>query len=186
MTFWEDQLLVGELLVQCLIVIKCKALKKTILWRVRHTPEQEFELIWAKCLCRGQAYDGATTMQGKRSGLATHIWSKVPAALPVRCLAHSLNLCLQDTGRHVQYLRDAIAIVRDVVKLSNYSSKRRCLFFEKLLQFRYLHSLASTTRRSYKSGQDRYLAFCMTYCFPTTSIWEPLILIYIMHGRPRP
>ena len=84
--------------------------------------------------CRGQAYDGAGAMQGKRKGLATLIRKEVPAALPVHCLAHSLNLCLQDAGRQIQALRDAIDTVREIVKLINYSPKRRHLFSEKLIQ----------------------------------------------------
>ena len=41
-------------------------------------------------LCRGQAYDGASAMQGKRKGLATLIENEVPAAFPVHCLAHQM------------------------------------------------------------------------------------------------
>ena len=40
-------------------------------------------------LRRGQAYDGAANMQGKRKGLATIIKNDAPAALSVHCLAHS-------------------------------------------------------------------------------------------------
>ena len=47
---------------------------------------------------------------------------KVSAALPVHCLAHSLNLCLQDVARQV----------REIVGLINYSPKRTHLFGEKL------------------------------------------------------
>ena len=72
-------------------------------------------------LCRGQAYDGASAMQGKRKGLATLIKKEVPAALPVHCLAHSLNLCLQDVARQVELLRDAIDVVREIVGLIKYS-----------------------------------------------------------------
>ncbi len=85
-------------------------------------------------LCRGQAYDGAATMQGKRKGLAKLVRNEVPAALPVHCLAHSLNLCLQDAGRQVQLLRDTIDLIREIVKLINYSPKRKHLFSEKLLE----------------------------------------------------
>ena len=74
-------------------------------------------------LCRGQAYDGAANMQGKRKGLATLIRNEVPAALPVHCLAHSLNLCLQDVAQKVQLLRDAIDIVREIEGLINNSPK---------------------------------------------------------------
>ena len=62
-------------------------------------------------LCRGQAYDGASNMQGNRKGVATQIREECPAALPVHCFAHSLNLCLQDAGRQMTFLRDALDIV---------------------------------------------------------------------------
>ena len=84
--------------------------------------------------CRGQAYDGAATMKGKRSGLATRICKEIPAALPVHCLAHSLNLCLQDASRKVTCLRDAIAISREICKLIKFSPKRKHLFFENYMR----------------------------------------------------
>ena len=84
-------------------------------------------------LCRGQAYDGAAVMKGIRSGVATRIKKDTPQALPVHCLAHSLNLCLQDAGRNIKLLRDAIDIVREIAQLINYSPKRKHLFSEKLL-----------------------------------------------------
>ena len=85
-------------------------------------------------MCRGQAYDGASNMQGKRSGLATRIRGEVPAAIPVHCLGHCLNLCLQDAGRKLPCLRDALDLVREIVKLIKYSPKRAHLFSEKLTQ----------------------------------------------------
>ena len=84
--------------------------------------------------CRGQAYDGAAAMQGKRSGVATRLKEKVPAAIPVHCLAHSLNLCLQDASWKIAHLRDAFDVVREIVKLINYSPKRKSLFSEKLAE----------------------------------------------------
>ena len=45
-------------------------------------------------LCRVQAYDGASNMHGRRTGVATRVRNEQPAALPVHCCAHSLNLCL--------------------------------------------------------------------------------------------
>ena len=85
-------------------------------------------------LCRGQAYDGAANMQGKRNGLAAIIKKDAPAALSVHCLAHSLSLCLQDAGRQNVLLRNSMDIVREIVKLINYSPKRKHLFSQKLLQ----------------------------------------------------
>ena len=51
-------------------------------------------------MCRGQALDGAASMQGIQKGLATLILKREnPAALSVHCFAHCLNLCLQEAGR---------------------------------------------------------------------------------------
>ena len=45
-------------------------------------------------------------------------------ALPVHCLAHLLNLCLQDAARQVELLRDAMDVVREIVGLIKLSPKR--------------------------------------------------------------
>ena len=83
-------------------------------------------------LCRGQAYDGAATMQGCRKGVASQIRESNPAALPVHCFGHCLNLCLQDVGRQIPALRDALDIVREIGKLMKYSPKRSHIFSQKL------------------------------------------------------
>ena len=70
-------------------------------------------------MCRGQAYDGAANMQGRRKGVATQIKEENPAALSVHCFAHSLNLCLQDDGRHITLLRDCLDTVKKISKLIN-------------------------------------------------------------------
>ena len=85
-------------------------------------------------LCRGQAYDGASNMQGKRKGLATQIKRDNPAALSVHCFAHCLNLCLQDAGRQITLLRNALDLVKEISKLIRFSPKRSHLFNTKLLQ----------------------------------------------------
>ena len=82
-------------------------------------------------LCRGQAYDSASNMQGIRSGVATRILGENPAASPVYCLAHSLNLCLQDAGKEIQLLRDALDIVKEISQLIKFLPKRSHLFSEK-------------------------------------------------------
>ena len=86
------------------------------------------------CTCRGQAYDGAADMQGRRKGVATQIRRENPAALPVHCFAHSLKLCLQDAGRQIPLLRDTLDTVREIGKLIKYSPKRTHLFNQKLIE----------------------------------------------------
>lgn len=46
-------------------------------------------------LCRGQAFDGAATIQGKRKGQATLIRSEVPAAIPVHYVQTQV-FCAED------------------------------------------------------------------------------------------
>lgn len=46
--------------------------------------------------CRGQAYDGASTMSGEINGVQSKIKEIVPQALFVHCSAHKLNLILSD------------------------------------------------------------------------------------------
>ena len=83
-------------------------------------------------LCRGQAYDGAANMQGRRTGVATRIKNEQPAALPVHCYAHSLNLCLQDVGRRLVCLRDALEICKGIVDRIRLSPKQLHLFSSNL------------------------------------------------------
>ena len=78
-------------------------------------------------LCRGQAYNGASNMQGIRSG---RILGENPAALPIHCLAHSLNLCLQDAGKEIQLQRDALDIVKEISQLIKFLPKQSHLFSE--------------------------------------------------------
>ena len=85
-------------------------------------------------LCRGHAFDGAANMQGKRKGVSTRIWKENPAAIVVHCYAQCLNLYLHDAGRKLDFLHDALDIVKEVAKLIKFSPKRFHLFLEKLEQ----------------------------------------------------
>jgi len=70
----------------------------------------------------------------KKSGVATRFLKDNPAAIPIHCCAHSLNLCLQDAGRKLVNLRDALETVKEINNLIIYSPKRSHLFATKLLQ----------------------------------------------------
>ena len=51
-------------------------------------------------------------MQGCRKVVATLTRKDVPSALPVHCLVHSLEFCLQGGRRKLLLLKDAIELVR--------------------------------------------------------------------------
>ena len=79
-------------------------------------------------MCRGQAYDGAENMSGRIRGVATRFKKEQPAALYVHCLAHSLNLCLQDVSRSCNSVHDSSQLVMEIIKLVKFSPKHTTLF----------------------------------------------------------
>ena len=78
--------------------------------------------------CRGQAYDGARNFQGHVQGVATRIAKEQPAALSVHCLAHCINLCVQDAARKIGPIRDALDLSMEIIQLIKMSPKRQVLF----------------------------------------------------------
>ena len=78
--------------------------------------------------CRGQAYDGASDMSGRLNGVASQIQKEQPNAHYIHCVAHSLNLCLQDCGRKCACIRDALGFSNELVTLIKASPKRLAQF----------------------------------------------------------
>ena len=78
--------------------------------------------------CRGQAYDRAANFQGDISGVAQRTTEKVPVALSVHCLAHCVNLAIQETARKVKVIRDALDFATEAIQLITASPKRQVLF----------------------------------------------------------
>lgn len=68
-------------------------------------------------------------MQGRRSGVAARFLAEQPAAILVHCCAHSLNLCLQDAGRKLVCLKDALELCREIINLIRFSPSKRLLLF---------------------------------------------------------
>ncbi|XP_046548889.1 zinc finger MYM-type protein 1-like [Haliotis rubra] len=71
--------------------------------------------------CRGQGYDGASNFQGHVNGVAVQLQREEPRAVHVHCLAHCINLALQEATRACKPLRDALDITIEVNKLIKYS-----------------------------------------------------------------
>ena len=51
-----------------------------------------------------------------------------PAAVPVHCLAHCVNLCLQEVSRKVHSIKEGLNFTMDVIQLINLSPKRQVVF----------------------------------------------------------
>ena len=67
-------------------------------------------------------------MAGNISGVSTRITAEEPKALYVHCLAHSLNLCLQDCSRNCDCVKNALSLASDLARLIRASPKRLALF----------------------------------------------------------
>ena len=57
------------------------------------------------------------------SGVAKRLQDEEPAAIAVHCLAHSVNLGLQDVTKLCRPVKDALDVVHDCVKFYRNSSK---------------------------------------------------------------
>ena len=61
--------------------------------------------------CRGQCYDGASNVAGIRRGLQALILQEEPRALYIHCLAHTLNLAVQDTVQDITICRNFLSFI---------------------------------------------------------------------------
>ena len=77
---------------------------------------------------RGQAYDGASNMSGRLNGVTRQIQNEQPNAQYVHCVAHSLNLCLQNCSKKCACIRDALGFSHELTTLIRASPKRLALF----------------------------------------------------------
>lgn len=77
---------------------------------------------------RGQCYDGASNMRGKFKGLKKLVLDIQPKARYVHCTAHSLNLAVVDSLRHLTSMRDIMALAKDLINTVRESNKRMELF----------------------------------------------------------
>lgn len=74
--------------------------------------------------CRGQCYDGASNMLGKKSGVAKQILDIQPKAFITHCHCHSLSLSVKETTKESKILTDAMDTSAEIAILIKYSPKR--------------------------------------------------------------
>lgn len=73
---------------------------------------------------RGQCYDGAAAMAGRKKGVATVIKSLNSKCLYTHCYGHALNLAVGDSIRNVKLLSDTFGTIKEVCNLVKKSPKR--------------------------------------------------------------
>lgn len=115
--------------------------------------------------CRGQAHDGASSFQGHVRGVAKRIQEDHPSAISVHCLAHCLNLTLQDLTRKVKPVKDALSFAMDVIQLIKYSPKRQVM----------MESIQSQLDSSTTSG---IRTLCPTRWTVRTSAFQSILINY--------
>ena len=74
--------------------------------------------------CRGQCYEGASNMLGKKSGVAKQILDIQPKAFATHCHCHSLTLSVKETTKESKILSDTMDTSGEVAILVKYSPKR--------------------------------------------------------------
>ena len=78
--------------------------------------------------CRGQCYDGASSMSGAKKGVAKLLSDEEPRAIFTHCYGHALNLAVSDCVKQCKVMRTAFEVVAEVSKLIKKSPKRDAAF----------------------------------------------------------
>jgi len=81
--------------------------------------------------CRGQGYDGASSMSSSIAGVQARIRSVSPMAFYTHCQSHQLNLCVVKACS-IPQIRNASGVISEIAKFFNYSPKRQH-FFEHII-----------------------------------------------------
>ena len=91
---------------------------------------------------RAPAYDGASNMFGKNTGVSVQIAAEQPKALSIHCQGHSLNLGIKTTMKNSNQMKDAMGTVTEIISLVMYPPKRENLLgnIKGLIHFESLHN----------------------------------------------
>uniref|UniRef100_A0ABD2X0A9 Zinc finger MYM-type protein 1-like n=1 Tax=Trichogramma kaykai TaxID=54128 RepID=A0ABD2X0A9_9HYME len=87
--------------------------------------------------CRGQGYDGASVMSGIYSGLQKRISNIQPKAGYIHCLAHNLNLVLEDSVRSLVLVQNHYETLQQLYAFFSASIRR----WDVLIETMKAHSL---------------------------------------------
>lgn len=85
-----------------------------------------FELPINKC--RGQCYDGASSVSGSITGLQTRLREIEPRAWFTHCAGHNFSLVSQDAMTQIPEIADFLSIMRELITFVRASAKRLNIF----------------------------------------------------------
>ena len=90
---------------------------------------------------RAQAYDKASNMFGKNTGVSVQIAAEQPKALSNHCQGHSLNLGINTTMTNSKQMKD-VGTATEIISLVEYSPKKENLLgnIKDLIHFESLHT----------------------------------------------
>ena len=91
---------------------------------------------------RAQAYDGASSMFGKNTGVSVQIAAEQPKALSPHCQGHSLNLGIKTTMTNSKQMKEVMGTVTEIISLVKHSPKRENLLgnINDFIHFESLHT----------------------------------------------
>ena len=91
-----------------------------------HTTLNKIQNEWGLDMdnCRGQTYDGAGEMAGKRKGVFTRILNLHPKAIYTHCASHILNLCVVKS-LNLQIVKNMMGLADCISRFFKNSPKRQ-------------------------------------------------------------
>ena len=111
-------------------------------------------------LC-GQAYDGASTMSGGKTGVQVRIWQHQPKALYTHCPGHLFNLAIQNSCS-IPCIRNCIDQIKSLTLFIKNFPKREGL----------LKAIATKCTLLYASSRVSMLNTCITRWVENIDGWE--------------
>lgn len=108
--------------------------------------------------CIGITTDGCSVMTSKARGAVQHIQKIAKNAIYSPCANHALNLCISKSST-VQFVRNSVGIIKEVVAFFNSSSKRNFVLKSILKN----HSLKTVCETRWIDRHDSILLFTTSF-----------------------
>ena len=102
--------------------------------------------------CKGQCYDCASNMLGKKSGVPKQILDIQPKAFATHCHCHSLSLSVKETTKESKILSDTMDTSGEIAILVKYTPKRE----QKLASIKVMYEEEEAVNRISKRSTTRW------------------------------